>query len=52
MAFVEKVERNQKIYREKDVEGKTYRQLSIKYDLAINTLVNIVMRERRKNGKE
>lgn len=52
MAQNELTERNKKIYKLKVEEGKTYRELSIKFDLSIKRLQDIVNREReRKEAK-
>lgn len=47
----EKTDRNKQIHTEKVEEKKTYRELSIKYNLAIQTLQAIVKRERDKHGR-
>lgn len=45
----EKKERNEEIYRKKKA-GATYRQLSIDYNLSINTLLNIINRYKAKEA--
>jgi Mor family transcriptional regulator len=42
--MLEKIERNRQIF--KDKETMTYREMSKKYNLAQNTLVQIINRER------
>ena len=45
---IEKTDRNTQIYKEKVDQDITYRELSLKYNLAIQTIQTIVKREKIK----